>query len=147
MPDTGPPWNLVYPSDTALVRDAPEQFEDLADSVVLGLNEASSNATLLTSGTVAAARLPFQFQTGVVSGNVSLQSISNTTVTFASGRFSTAPEVIVGHGRSYDDSSGGSPVYAAAVSITSTGFTMFRSNDSGGTRNITGRWVAIAGAA
>jgi hypothetical protein len=38
MPDTGAPWNLPYPSPSAFVRDAPEQFEDLAEAVADGLN-------------------------------------------------------------------------------------------------------------
>jgi len=41
MPDTGAPWNLRYPADTALVRAAPEQFEDLADDVVAALNRGA----------------------------------------------------------------------------------------------------------
>ena len=42
MPDTGAPWNLPYPLPTALVRDAPEQFEDLAEAVADGLDAAGN---------------------------------------------------------------------------------------------------------
>jgi hypothetical protein len=37
MPDTGAPWNLPFPAPSALVRDAPVQFEDLAEAVADGL--------------------------------------------------------------------------------------------------------------
>jgi hypothetical protein len=42
MPDTGAPWNLPYPSPTDLVRDAPQAFEDLAEAVADGLDDAAS---------------------------------------------------------------------------------------------------------
>jgi hypothetical protein len=42
MPDTGAPWNLPYPSPTDLVRDAPQAFEDLAEAVADGLDDAGS---------------------------------------------------------------------------------------------------------
>ena len=41
MPDTGAPWNLPFPAPSALVRDAPVQFEDLADAVADGLTAAN----------------------------------------------------------------------------------------------------------
>jgi len=105
------------------------------------------NASNLASGTVAAARLPFQFQTGSVTGQLSSGQTASTTVTFASGRFSSAPQVIVGHGESYSDASRGADVYAGATSISSTGFTMFRSNGGGSSLTVTGRWMAMQGAA
>jgi hypothetical protein len=40
MPDTGAPWNLPYPSGTGLVRDAPQNFEDLAVATAAGLDDA-----------------------------------------------------------------------------------------------------------
>jgi hypothetical protein len=58
MATTGAPWNLPYPLDTDLVIDGASDIEDLADGVAAGLSEAASNASLLTAGTVAAARLP-----------------------------------------------------------------------------------------
>jgi hypothetical protein len=42
MPDTGAPWNLPYPSPSDLVRDAPQAFEDLAEAVADGLDDAGS---------------------------------------------------------------------------------------------------------
>jgi hypothetical protein len=42
MPDTGAPWNLPYPSPSDLVRDAPQAFEDLAEAVADGLDNAGS---------------------------------------------------------------------------------------------------------
>jgi hypothetical protein len=37
MPDTGAPWSLRYPAPSDLVRNGPEQFEDLADDVAAAL--------------------------------------------------------------------------------------------------------------
>ena len=44
MPDTGAPWNLPYPSPSDLVRDAPQAFEDLAEAVADGLDNAGAIA-------------------------------------------------------------------------------------------------------
>jgi hypothetical protein len=40
MADTGAPWNIVYAEPSDLVRDWPALSEDVADSVVAGLNAA-----------------------------------------------------------------------------------------------------------
>jgi hypothetical protein len=53
MPDTGAPWNLRFPFDTALVREAPEQFEDLADDVAAALNRGALVFSTAGSNTVA----------------------------------------------------------------------------------------------
>jgi len=55
---TTPTYGFPFPDDTDLVIQAPQQFEDLADDVAAGLTEASSNASLLTTGTVPLARIP-----------------------------------------------------------------------------------------
>jgi hypothetical protein len=95
MATTGAPWNLPYPIDTDLVIDGAQNFEDLADGVAAGLSEAASNASLLTSGTVAAARLPVlvrqSFRTSTsatetldfATGNEIVRSTRLGTLTFA----------------------------------------------------------------
>lgn len=79
MPDTGAPWNIPYIDPTDLVIDYPVANEDMADAVAAGLTSASTDASLLTTGTVAGARLP-----GFVLSAV-IQFVSTATYTVPSG--------------------------------------------------------------
>lgn len=41
MPDTGPPFNLPFPAPSDLVRNAPDQFEALANATASALSSAA----------------------------------------------------------------------------------------------------------
>jgi hypothetical protein len=159
MPDTGSPWNLPYPSDTALVRDAPDQFEDLAVATAAGLNVTKTAANVtsgtfntaripnlaaskITSGTFALDRIPYRLDSGVVTGNVPAGTVSQTTVTFTSGRFTVAPVVVAQkHGESILERS-----FNRAVSVstaTTTSFTLTRANSDDSSRSIPASWIAV----
>jgi hypothetical protein len=144
MPDTGSPWNLPFPSDTALVRDAPEQFEDLAVATAAALTTSANNlnASNLNSGTVSLDRLPHRMDSGVVTGNVPSKTVSATTVTFATGRFTVAPVAVAARqgsttfNRNFLNQVGTS-------GTTTTSFTIHRANDEDSSRIITASWVAV----
>jgi hypothetical protein len=96
MADTGAPWNLPYPLDTDLVIDGAQNFEDLADSVALGLTEASSNASLLTSGTIPAARLPNHSADLLTSGTLAAARLPTGSVIQVVGTRSTTSTASTG---------------------------------------------------
>jgi hypothetical protein len=73
MPDTGAPWNLPYPSPSDLVRDAPQAFEDLAEAVADGLDNAGSegigpNVVQTVKTDVFSASVAVGVRTGDVTG-------------------------------------------------------------------------------
>ena len=78
MADTGAPWSIPYAEPADLVRDWPELSEDVADAVASALTTAASDASLLTTGTVAKARLPAGTVLQVVDGSI-LTPVSTTS--------------------------------------------------------------------
>jgi hypothetical protein len=93
MPDTGSPWNLPFPSDTELVRNAPDQFEDLANATASGLTIAASNASLLTTGTVANARL-----SGSYTGVTGTGALNAGSITSGFGNVNIGTSTFTGNG-------------------------------------------------
>jgi hypothetical protein len=67
----------------------------------------------------------------------------DTSVTFPTGRFSSAPNVIVGWSRSSTTQNNARFVNAFANSITSTGFTFRMTNASQTATNISAFWLAV----
>lgn len=90
MPDTGPPFNLPFPAPSDLVRNAPEQFEALADATATAL---SSAAVLFTESATNEINVAFN-QDRMISRN------ATGTVTFSGSSFepgfSAAIRVVAG---------------------------------------------------
>jgi hypothetical protein len=106
MSDTGAPFELPFPLPTALVKDAPEAFEDLADKIVeyllytettertasytLALSDTSrvvpmnsASATTVTVPTNASVAFPIGALVGVFNagaGTVTIAGASGVTV-------------------------------------------------------------------
>jgi hypothetical protein len=144
MATTGSPWNLPYPLPTDLVRDGADAIKDLAEDTAAALTTAGNNlnASNLNSGTVPLARLPYQLDSGVVTGNVPAGTVSQTTVTFTSGRFSVAPVVVAQkHGESALARSFNRMVSVSTA--TTTSFTLTRANSDDSSRSIPASWIAV----
>ena len=128
----GPPQSTTATADTLALRDASARIK-AADGV------AADDVATVGQLDGEVAKLPTAMESGfqASSGTLANGAGINVTVNFASGRFSTAPNVVVAPRASSRNN-----ISVTAVSTTS--FTVNLSNFSGATAPDTGfQWIAV----
>ncbi len=139
---TNAPWGIPF-IDGGEPGSLAAFTEDVATAVASGLDNAeTTDASVLTTGTLSLDRLPFRYAFGrFTPSQFPGPSANDTAITFPAGRFSTTPRVIVGM-----ESSGTIDLFGVALvtnSATSTGFSIRRANGRDSPQTIGAQWFAI----
>jgi hypothetical protein len=100
MPDTGAPWSLPYPATSGLVRNAPENFEDLAVATANGLTAAAKGALIKQTRLTRITDVTSTTDTEVITDTVSYTPLRADSIlsiewfgSYYIDRFASSPRV------------------------------------------------------
>jgi hypothetical protein len=140
MATTTPQFGWPVPTSTDYVADGAVAIEALGDAIDGRIGDVTNFPNqIVNRPSTTSYPIPFSSSAGNL-GNVSLGAgaSNNTTVTFATGRFTQTPIIVA---NAAGDTFANVVGYAAIPSSSS--FILVRLNFAGGTQNLAATWIAL----